>query len=641
MANSAESHEDTGRIALPHLLPLTLLLVIGALYLGPRFRSGWIPHDEGMLAHTAERVLAGEVPHRDFDEMYSGGLTYLHAGAMKLLGVRLSSMRWLLLLVSLVCLSCWYLTAAHFLSRWGAMLVSLICFAWSLPNYFAALPSWYNVMLASVVLLGLLRYGRQRRSRWLLLAGTCCGLSLVIKIVGLYTLAATLLSLLAIHLPEFDQAESPQSRIAWPERACILAPSLLLCLLVLLLIRQHLSLSSMLLFVLPSFLLAVVLVQLQAHRPGWGAGQLVKQLAPPLLLTLTAAALPVLLWLGYYGSMEALGDLFHGVFVLPQVRLDKASSPLPPVRFVLASLPLLFLMLASLPVAGHWLRRNPLWMALSPLPLLTLALLAPAATSFSAALYQPIFLSLYYLPAGLLLAAVGWSRECDSSAQHGGRELYILAAPLATMALIQYPYASGVYFCYYAPFLILALSWFAGRQSPAWQVGWLAGGLVYLGFAVLAMNFTSPRALGVVKLSTQNSVTISTRGDLRVEPQSRDVYAALVELIERQSPVGAAIYAAPDCPEVYFLSNRRNPTRTLYDIFDTAPDRVPRLLQMLEDYRVQLVVLAETAEFSGPLPADLLQELRRRYPFSALVGRPRSLFDHAGSANRVFEVRWR
>ena len=59
--------------------------------------------------------------------MYSGGLTYLHAGAMKTLGRKLSSMRWVLLVASLVGVACWYGIASHFAPPWAAMLASLLC----------------------------------------------------------------------------------------------------------------------------------------------------------------------------------------------------------------------------------------------------------------------------------------------------------------------------------------------------------------------------------------------------------------------------------------------------------------------------------------------------------------------------------
>ena len=67
--------------------------LLSVVYLSFFVFRGWIPVDEGLLAQTAERVLAGELPHREFDDCYTGGLAYLHAAAFWALGIKLTSIR--------------------------------------------------------------------------------------------------------------------------------------------------------------------------------------------------------------------------------------------------------------------------------------------------------------------------------------------------------------------------------------------------------------------------------------------------------------------------------------------------------------------------------------------------------------------
>jgi hypothetical protein len=55
--------------------------------------EGWVPHDEGTLGQSAERVLHGETPHRDFDDPYAGGLAYIDAAIFKFFGINLFSLR--------------------------------------------------------------------------------------------------------------------------------------------------------------------------------------------------------------------------------------------------------------------------------------------------------------------------------------------------------------------------------------------------------------------------------------------------------------------------------------------------------------------------------------------------------------------
>ena len=62
---------------------LVIVWAISAALLISHIDRGWVPHDEGLIGHTAERVLAGELPHRDFDDVYTGGLAYINAGAMR------------------------------------------------------------------------------------------------------------------------------------------------------------------------------------------------------------------------------------------------------------------------------------------------------------------------------------------------------------------------------------------------------------------------------------------------------------------------------------------------------------------------------------------------------------------------------
>lgn len=63
----------------------------------------WLPTDEGFYALMAERFLAGEVPHRDFQVGNHPGLDlWLNALAMKVFGLKLSSLRWPVVLLVLL-----------------------------------------------------------------------------------------------------------------------------------------------------------------------------------------------------------------------------------------------------------------------------------------------------------------------------------------------------------------------------------------------------------------------------------------------------------------------------------------------------------------------------------------------------------
>src|SRR5437588_7552977 len=70
-----------------------LVFAISAWYAAENLNRGWIRHDDGALGQMAERVLHGELPHRDFADIYTGALDYPHALAFKFFGTTLTSLR--------------------------------------------------------------------------------------------------------------------------------------------------------------------------------------------------------------------------------------------------------------------------------------------------------------------------------------------------------------------------------------------------------------------------------------------------------------------------------------------------------------------------------------------------------------------
>ena len=152
---------------------LVVLSVLGvaAAYVAWHLNRGWVPLDEGSLGHAAQRVLAGEVPHRDFDDVYTGGLAYLNATAFRLLGTTLWSMRLMMFGVFLAWVPSVYYVASRFARPLLAAGITLLAVVWSVPNYPAPMPSWYNLFLATFGIAALLRFLEDGRRHWLVLAG--------------------------------------------------------------------------------------------------------------------------------------------------------------------------------------------------------------------------------------------------------------------------------------------------------------------------------------------------------------------------------------------------------------------------------------------------------------------------------------
>src|SRR6202142_14374 len=174
---------------------LAAVLVIAGIYVGVHIGKGWVPADDGTLSQSALRVMQGQLPHSDFGEVYTGGLSFIHALAFRAFGVNLMSLRICVFLFFLTWVPAVYYIAQRLISPIAAGFITLLAVAWSYPNYSAAMPSWYNLFFATFGAAAMLRYLDVRTRRWLFIAGVCGGVSILIKVIGAYYVAGALLFL--------------------------------------------------------------------------------------------------------------------------------------------------------------------------------------------------------------------------------------------------------------------------------------------------------------------------------------------------------------------------------------------------------------------------------------------------------------
>ena len=109
-------HPETDATAKFFWLFLIVTWIACLIYMYSNLMRGWVPHDEGALAQAAERVLQGELSHRDFDDIYTGGLALLNAAGFRALGTNLASMRWVMFLFFVAWVPAIYYVASRFVS---------------------------------------------------------------------------------------------------------------------------------------------------------------------------------------------------------------------------------------------------------------------------------------------------------------------------------------------------------------------------------------------------------------------------------------------------------------------------------------------------------------------------------------------
>ncbi len=594
-----------------HAVSLGVVWVLAAVYLSCFAYRGWIPHDEGLLAHAAERVLRGELPHRDFDEVYTGGLTDLHALAFRAFGIKLTSLRIVLLLFSLAFVPAVYAIAARVASPALAALVTALCVAWSLPNYFASLPSWYVLFFATFGTLALLRHLDTGRSGWLVVAGLCGGLAFLAKSAGIFYLVAAVLALIHREQREVAALTGPRSVVF----LCLVGLGVLFAAaLLLVVLSAHPAPADLAHFALPAGALCCLLLFGEWKHGRAPAAPRLARLTRWLVPLGLGAALPIALLVLPYARSGALGDLWRGIFVLPQRRVTTAAFPFPPTWSLLAPLPYAVLLLAPSRVTARLDRR---------LILPTAAVLGAALLlSGTEPVYRAAFYSARHLPPVVVLAGCLYLARAGTERQ---TELFLLLAMTAFLGLIQFPYAFGIYFCYVAPVVALATLFLVTRlEGPRWPHLCLL--VFYLAFALVWLNTGYVRTIGAwYTRDEQRSLLDLPRGGLRVTPEDRAIYEQLVEEIHRHAPIGAFIYAAPDCPQVYFLSATRNPTRTMYDFFDpdfaSDPEgRRRRILAALDAHQVAVVVINWKPDFTRWTDREFYQALVTRFPRETRIG---------------------
>ncbi len=600
---------------------MLVVLVIGAVVLGSVLRDGWYPHDEGALGQSAERVLGGEVPHRDFAEIYTGLLSYMNAAVFAVLPISSIAMRVPLLLGALLWLGAMYRVLLRFTPPLGAGLAAITAFVWSVPNYPAPIPSWYILFVTTFAALALLRWHETRLARWLVVAGAMGGVAFLFKLTGIFVLMGGGLALVAAEVPAHmtpartvDRAatttEAPGGRgsFAW------VIPTLLLLAVFALARVAGGADRELLRFVVPTAVLALgIAVRVRQRstlldRDRWRA--LAGRLTPFLL----GAAAPVVLYGAFQAVLGALPMLIEGVFVAPYRRVTFASMRPPSIASLLFFAPLgLLLWVPS--TRGVSRRVVPVLAAL-----VFGVVVFFSATSIRA--YQLGWMSAWGLLFFVALEGAvvvsrapqtGDSARAQSDAARDSGAAITLVCMAVSAALVEFPFAAPIYTLYALPLTMVAavaLVRVADRIPSALQIV-VIGFLLTFGLVRVVPGSQGSRGLGFAP--SENIAPLDLpRSGLRVAPLEAVVYDNVIELVQSKAS-GSAIWAGPDAPEIYFLSGLPNQTRTFFDFLDGPAQNSSSLVDRIGALDARVVVVKKNAQFSPALSLAVVDSLRRIY----------------------------
>ena len=609
----------------PHKYIILLIVwIISAVYVAGFIDRGWIPHDEGSLAQSAERVLAGELPHRDFDEIYTGGLSFLYAATFKFLGANLVSIRYVFFAIFLIFVPALYAIAVRFASPWIAGAVTLLGVTWSVPNYFAGVPSWYNLFFAVLGTIALTRHVETERVGWLFIAGLCGGLSFLTKVTGIYYVLAVCLffAFREGFLSRAFRSDSTKS-VAYTSLKVIACAIFLSS--IIFLLRSRLGAMEIFHFLLPTAAICSLLLWGEWQA---GYGRFSSRLRTFFGLCLPfgcGVAVPIVLFLIPYLLTNSLGDFVQGVFVLPQKRFQNASMSFPPAFTIVASLPYALLLFSSFATT-----RSPAIGAKYQV-----ALLLPLVFALSSVERNGIYWFGWQSVRALavvavLIGCVSLIRVLGSAlVDENQRQILLLVIIMtALLSMVQFPFAASIYFVYIAPLVALALLAAVASQPNAPRILHCGVLVFYLFFAVLWINTGYVWDLGVRYTAYRPaSVLDPDRASIQVTDADKTLYTQMLDLIRKHRGSTDYVYATPDCPEVYFLAGMRNPTRKIFDFLTQSESEPAELLEVLRAKNVKVVAINERPHFSGVLSPKLKALLMDHFPFSVDLGQ--------------FTVRWK
>jgi len=619
------------RISIASWLLAIAVTIASAWYVGRTVDDGWVPHDEGALAQSAERVMHGALPHRDFGELYTGGLSTLNALAFRTWGVRLTVLRTVMLVAFILTVPAIFYIAHKFVGVAAAAAATALAVVWSVPNYPAALPSWYNLFLAIAATALYFQFLASGQRRWLVATGVAVGASIAVKIVGIYLAAAIVVGLIyreqrSSSISAIGDVTTSDVSIARSDRWYSIALTGILASIAVgmcVLVRSGKPRASLVHFILPTVALLAVVIAAEWTSERESSSLRARRLARLMVPFVAGLALPIAILIAPYVAAHALRPLLVDLFVRAPERLRFATHDFPSIRTGWPAL-----VVGGLLLAAARMGPRAKWCLASVIAAVSIVagslprLRSPSYTFVWGAARIAIPLTVLY-GCGTLILGV---RRSGRTPLHAER-LFVMLAVTTFCSLVQFPFAAPIYWCYVAPLAVLALTGvFASQGNGVGPVGVAVVASLFV-FAVGRVNGQSLAALGVYDAPRAVVVPLGLpRTGLRVPADDRDTYRGLVALVRNHVGSSGYAYAGPDAPEVTFLAGLRDPTRTLFDFLDDSSTHVRSTLDLLSRYDVRVVALHDDPEFSYVDPV-LIATLRRRYPRSDSVG--------------SFEVRWR
>jgi hypothetical protein len=569
-----QASADTANLTITNVQRRTTVVVfivvvsINALLLWGFHDRYWYPVDEGVYAHLAERLLAGEVLHVDIVDFHPGYGDFLNAAAFRMFGTDLVSLRYPLIAGALL-QSLFVFALLQRRSLLLAACAAVASIALGVIHFLNPTPHWYALFGTCCLVYWM---NAAPRVDWIRLVGTGF-------IVGAITLFHQLLGVLVGTgvLVVALQGQSGEAHGRHRLAGQLLLVFVLIGLVVYLMRSPAMEFSGVLLFA--CWPLAILLRSVGRMRTANAdACRVVLLLASGALLS----SVPLLVYCAAHSSWrDTLTDSVFAALSLG-VRSTEAQS----------------------------------WYGLLALAGLFQALTPSTPIEFVNGVFWAV-LPLLAAINGVLILTAAQDRHTEMNA------LPILSAFYAVSSLYM---QNAIYLFFSAGMSLAAILWWLSTQPRMARLLGACAATILSAIAVLfhagqpATRGNLELLRGVNVLSGRTTAPLD-RASFRLDAVEQSSYPALVNVIETNVAPGTPIFAVPNDATLYFLSRRPNPFRfynTGLSIQDT--NELNAVLDRLRTEPPRLVTFRPADQYNTWASRALMEYIRTHYDRIDSVG---------------------
>jgi hypothetical protein len=526
----------------------------------------WYAPDDGAYAHVASRMLHGEVLNRDVQDVHAGYINFINAGAMAIFGEDFRSLRIPLAVLNVVQARIVFLV----LRRGGILLAlagSLAVSSLSFVQFLNPTAHWYCLFVVLLIPL-IVRVPKEGWRRLILLG-------LVVGTIAMFRQLTGVIVAIAVFSWLVMESSTRGASRYWMPRVILLG----LALLVGWYVSTHADPATAAVFGLwPVALLLFT---------GWQASVSTRECLRMIGGLSLGAALACLPLLAYHIAHASLATWFSDTVV--------TAFRIPRLEFVAAES---FASFATLvvPQLGEW--RSPA-VVLNALFWLTLIFL-PLVNGV-AVLHRLHLGTITFGAAGALL----WCASFYSLvALHYQITIYLFyvsglsAAALAASAMSARPIPRAMVSAILVAVSAIALYFHAGQSVLRGVEGTMRG----------------ERGADAVACDLPHC-------SLQLEPRDAQIYRELVKRIETRSVPGDCILTLPSDAELYFITERCNPTRFFNSALGLRTEAdVDALRMRLESRLPAMLTYQPKDKYNSLLTRRLAEQLRPFYRQHEKVG---------------------